>query len=105
VVAGSTAGFVKIGPAQLALTAPGYNQFGNNYDPGTMVQEGTLLLNGSAGAQTNHNFNEMWIGCTTAYGGALILTNTTLNVDNWIGLGRINGGINNTSPSRSTTRR
>jgi len=97
VVAGSTAGFVKIGPAQLALTAPGYNQFGNNYDPGTMVQEGTLLLNGSAGAQTNHNFNEMWIGCTTAYGGALILTNTTLNVDNWIGLGRINGGINNTS--------
>ena len=97
VASGSTAGIVKIGPAQLALTATGNNQLGNNFDPGTQVQQGTLLLDGSAGGQTNHNFNEMWIGCTPTSGGALILTNTTLNVDNWVGLGRINGGINNTS--------
>ncbi len=97
VVAGATAGFVKTGPAQLALTASGTNQLGNNFNPGTQVQQGALLLDGSVGGQINHNYNEMWIGCTTTNGGSLILTNTTLNVDNWIGLGRINGGINNTS--------
>ena len=97
VAVGVTAGFVKTGPAQLALTATGTNQFGANSNPGAQVQQGTLVLDGSAGGQINHNNDEMWIGCTTTNGGALILTNTTLHVDNWIGLGRINGGINNTS--------
>ena len=98
VVAGLTAGFVKTGPAQLALTATGTNQLGNNYDPGTQVQQGTLLLDGSAGTQINHNYNEMWIGCTTTNGGALVLTNTTLHVDNWVGLGRINPVASTTPP-------
>lgn len=90
-------GLVKVGPAQLALTAVGANQFGNSFSPGAQVQQGTLLLDGSAGGQTNHTVNEMWVGSTPSYGAALILTNTTLNVDSWLGLGRINGGINNTS--------
>jgi autotransporter-associated beta strand protein len=55
------------------------------------------LLDGSAGGQTNHTVNEMWVGSTPNYGAALILSNTTLHVDSWLGLGRINGGINNTS--------
>jgi hypothetical protein len=64
---------------------------------GVGVVAGTLLLNGSSGNQTNHTQNQMFVGYTTNSGAALILTNTILNVDSWLALGRINGGINNTS--------
>jgi autotransporter-associated beta strand protein len=89
--------FVKVGPAQLALTASGRNEFSYNYEAGIDVQAGTLLLDGSAGNQTNHTQNQLWVGSTPVSGASLILSNTTLKVDDWIGLGRINGGINNTS--------
>jgi autotransporter-associated beta strand protein len=96
VAVGSSASFVKVGPAQLSLTATGSNQLGN-VNPGTQVEQGTLKLDGSAGSQINHDAQDFYVGCTTVSGGAVILTNTTLNVDAWLAVGRINGGINNTS--------
>ena len=89
--------FTKTGPAQLAFTGSGDNEFSENYQAGINVVAGTLLFDGSAGSQTNHTQNQMWIGSTAASGAALVLTNASLKVDSWIGLGRINGGINNTS--------
>lgn len=89
--------FVKTGPAQFALTAVGTNEFANGYNPGIKVNMGTMLFDGSAGGQTNHTVNEMWVGGTPASGASLILSNTTLNVDSWIGVGRGNGTIGNTS--------
>ncbi|HVM49545.1 MAG TPA: autotransporter-associated beta strand repeat-containing protein [Candidatus Acidoferrum sp.] len=94
--AGGGSGFTKTGPAQLALTTVGTNEFANGFNPGAQVQQGTLLLDGSGG-QTNHTVNDFYVGDTTTSGAALILSNTTLNVDGWLGVGRINGGINNTS--------
>ena len=87
----------KVGPAQLAIIGSGDNEFSMNHQAGINLIAGTLLFDGSVGNQTNHTQNEMWIGSTAASGAALVLTNASLNVDNWVGLGRINGGVNNTS--------
>ena len=89
--------FVKTGPAQLTLAGSGVNEFSANYVAGMNVVAGTLVLDGSSGSQTNHTQNQLWIGSTPASGASMVLTNTILNVDDWLGLGRINGGINNTS--------
>jgi len=90
-------GFIKMGPGQLDLTAVGDNEFANNYNPGVQIQNGTFMLDGSLGSQTNHTVGDFYVGNTTTSGAAMILTNTILNVDGWLALGRINGGINNTS--------
>ncbi len=89
--------FVKTGPAQFALTTVGTNEFANGYNPGIQVNMGTMFFDGSAGVQTNHTVNELWVGSTPASGASLILSNTTLNADSWLGLGRGNGNMNNTS--------
>jgi autotransporter-associated beta strand protein len=39
----------------------------------------------------------MWVGGTPDSGASLVLSNTTLNVDSWLGLGRGNGTIGNAS--------
>jgi autotransporter-associated beta strand protein len=89
--------FIKAGPAQFAIKAAGNLEYAYNRDPGISVRYGTLLLDGSAGNQTNHTVNELWVGGTPATGGSLILSNTTIHVDGWLGLGRGNGTVNNTS--------
>jgi autotransporter-associated beta strand protein len=94
--AGASA-FTKSGPAQLTLTGSGDQEFSRGYQAGINIVAGTLVLDGSAGNQTNHTQNEFWVGSTPNSGAALILTNTTLHVDSWLGLARVNGGINNTS--------
>jgi fibronectin-binding autotransporter adhesin len=89
--------FTKTGPAQFTLTTAGTNEFASGFDPGVQVLAGTMLLDGSAGGQTNHTQFDMWIGSTPASGASVVLTNTTFHVDGWLAIGRINGGINNTS--------
>ncbi len=96
-IVGGGSAFTKVGPALLTLTGSGDNEFANGFNPGGQVQNGTLVLDGSAGGQTNHSQNDFYVGDTTAVGASMILTNTTLHVDGWLGVGRINGGINNTS--------
>ncbi len=96
--------FTKVGPGTLAFTAPADNEFANSYAPvsnngraGLQVVGGTLVLDGSRGAQTNHTTYDLYVGDTPNSGASLVLTNTTLNVDGWLAVGRVNGGINNTS--------
>jgi autotransporter-associated beta strand protein len=80
VVVGGTGTFNKTGPGQLAYTAvtssnslcnPGVS--GSTY----LIQAGTVLLDGSAGAQTNYVRN-LNLGSTAGVNAAIILTNTTL---------------------------
>ena len=96
VAVGPNSSFRKTGSGQLTLSAP-TNEFAINVNPGLLVANGTLVLNGTAGGQTNHVQNEMWVGGTPDFGGNLILSNTTLRVDNWLGLGRGNGTVGNVS--------
>jgi autotransporter-associated beta strand protein len=97
VAATSGSGFVKTGPAQLTLTTVGNNEFSGGQNPGLQVVQGTMVLDGSAGAQTNSTPNDMYVGDTLTSGASLLLTNTSLNVGGWFAIGRINGGINNVS--------
>ncbi len=90
-------GFVKTGPAQLAYTTVGSNQLSAGALAGYHVVEGTVLFDGTAGNQVNFNQNEFWVGSTEATGASLVLSNTFLHVTSWLGVGRGNGNIGNTS--------
>lgn len=97
VTVGALGNFIKTGPAQFGIKTVGVNQFAAAFDPGIQVQQGTLLFDGTAGPQTNHTVNEMWVGDTPASGGSVVLSNTTLNVDSWFAVGRGNGTAGNVS--------
>jgi autotransporter-associated beta strand protein len=97
VVASAGSALHKIGSATFGLKTVGNNEFSAGPNPGLSVVAGTMLLDGSAGAQTNHTQNEMWVGGTPDSGASLVLSNTTLNVDSWLGLGRGNGTTGNAS--------
>lgn len=98
VTVGGAANFIKTGPATFGLTTVGNNEFAAGANPGILVLQGTLLLNGTAGPQTNHTVNDMWVGGTpAAVGGALVMSNTTMNVDAWFTEGRGDGTMGNVS--------
>ncbi len=87
----------KTGPAQLTLARAGLNVFpGSAVQPGYHVVQGQVLFNGS-NLQTNQAAGELWVGGGTNYGASLVISNTVWNLNNWIGVGRGNGNINNTS--------
>lgn len=89
----ATAGssFIKTGPAKLTYLGAGVKELSGGGGPGYRVEAGTVLFDGTGGAQTNHSQNEFWVGNTINQGAALILSNTVLNVDNWVAVGRGNG--------------
>ena len=95
--AGLNGGMRKTGPAKLTYTGAGINELSGGAWPGYNVALGTVVFDGSAGTQTNHNQNEFWIGGGVDGNSTVILTNTTLNVDSWVAVGRGNGTVNNTS--------
>lgn len=84
-------GFVKTGPAKLTHLGAGVKELSGGAGPGYRVEAGTVLFDGTGGAQTNHTQNDLWVGNTINQGAALILSNTVLNVDNWVAVGRGNG--------------
>jgi len=89
---------IKIGPAKMTYAGVGANVLSPaNVGGAYQVNNGTVVLDGSAGAQVNTDAGEIWVGGTPSTGANLILTNTTLNVGSWLGEGRGNGTINNTS--------
>ncbi|MBN8458344.1 MAG: autotransporter-associated beta strand repeat-containing protein [Verrucomicrobia bacterium] len=88
-VIGTAGNFTKTGSAKLILTYPGANGFGT-VSPGLRVTQSTLELIGS-GTQTNTVGGDCWIGHTTTQGANLTLSSTSLNVQNWLVLGRGNG--------------
>ena len=87
--------FVKSGPGTLTYKQTGTNQLSGGAFPGYQVFAGTLVFDGSAGAQVNHSQSEFWIGDTTNSGANIVLTNTTLSVDSWFSLARGNGNTGN----------
>lgn len=91
VTATAGSGFVKTGPAKLTHLGAGVKELSGGGFPGYRVEAGTVLFDGTGGAQTNHSQNEFWVGNTINNGASLILSNTTLNVDSWFSVGRGNG--------------
>ncbi|HEY5915683.1 MAG TPA: autotransporter-associated beta strand repeat-containing protein [Verrucomicrobiae bacterium] len=86
--------FVKSGPAKLSYVGAVTNELSGGAFPGYNVLDGTVVFDGSAGRQVNHSQNEFWVGSTTNVGASLLLTNTTLNIDSWLAVGRGNGSAN-----------
>jgi len=83
--------FIKSGPGTLTYAGSVTNELaGGNY-PGYQVLAGAVVFDGSSSGQLNHCLSEFWIGDSTASGAALVLTNTILNVESWVALGRGNG--------------
>lgn len=88
VTASGTNGFVKSGPAQLAYTTVGSNVLSGADSSGYIVQDGTLVFDGSAGGQTN--LIQGRLGVDGMAGNAtVILTNTTLNTSGNVDIGNI----------------
>ncbi len=87
------ANFIKTGNGTLFVKRTGANTLsqgggGNSYQ----IRNGTVVLDGSAGAQVNTINGEIWPGATDAgTGGNLILTNTTLNLSSWLAIARGTG--------------
>jgi autotransporter-associated beta strand protein len=86
-------GFQKKGPAKLTYSGTGANELAAGGYPSLNVLDGTVLFDGSAGSQVNHVAGEMWVGGSATTSSALVLSNTTLNVDSWFALGRGNGAL------------
>lgn len=83
--------FVKSGPGALTYIGSVTNELSGGNDPGYQILAGTVVFDGSAGGQVNHNQQELWAGDTTNSGANVILTNTTLNNDSWFCVSRGNG--------------
>lgn len=99
---GANSGFFKTGPGTLVLANGTSNLVSGGAGPGFNVVQGTVILDGnpSGGVQTNRMSGETWVGGTTAYPGHMVLSNTTLLQDTWLGIGRGNGSIGNLSTMR-----
>jgi autotransporter-associated beta strand protein/T5SS/PEP-CTERM-associated repeat protein len=95
VAVGNAGRFQKSGAALLAYSGSGSNLLSGAVNPGLHVMEGPMLFNGSGVGQTNRVQNDAWIGGTQTSGAALVLSNSTLLVGSWIGLGRGNGTVGN----------
>lgn len=91
VTAAAGTSFVKTSPGTLTYAGAGTNQLSGGNDPGYQIMAGTVVFDGSAGTQVNHNQNEFYVGDTLNSGANLVLTNTTLNVDSWFCIGRGQG--------------
>ena len=91
VVAAAGSGTVKTGPAKLSYLGAGVKELSGGANPGYRVEAGTLVFNGNGGGQTNHTQNDLWVANTINQGADLVLSNTVLNVDGWVAIGRGNG--------------
>ena len=91
VAAATGSSFVKTGPGALTYVGSVTNQLSGGNDPGYQIISGTVIFDGSAGNQVNHNQNEFYIGDSTTSGASILMTNTTLVVDSWFSLSRGNG--------------
>ena len=97
VTAAAGSGFVKSGPAKLTYAGAGVRQLSGGGFPGYRVEAGTLVFDGTGGAQTNNSQNEFWVGNTVNQGASIVLSNSALNVESWFAVGRGNGTVGNAS--------
>ena len=89
--AGVGSSFIKTGPATLTYRSPGVNEMSGGAWPGGNLVSGTTIMDGTGLGQVMHSQNEFFVGASTTNSANLVLTNTTLNVDSWIAVGRGNG--------------
>ena len=82
--------FAKTGNGKLSHKRTGANTLSSGGGLGAYdIINGTVIMDGSAGAQVNTVTGEFATGTTTnSTGGTLILTNTTLNVSSWFSIAR-----------------
>ncbi len=87
------ANFSKTGNGTLSVKRAGANTLSLGGGGGAYnIVNGTVVMDGSAGAQVNSITGELWAGATTnSTGGNLILTNTTLNLSSWLAIARGTG--------------
>lgn len=88
-----SAQITKMGPATLTFAGLGTNTFSAG-DSSCQFNQGTVVLDGSGGYQTNIESGQLWVGSTPNYPATLILTNTVLNTSDWFAVGRGNGTSN-----------
>ena len=88
--------FNKTGPGTLTYVSPGSNVLSGGPLPGYNLKRGTVVFDGTAGAQTNYNVGEFWVG-NPNYGANLLIANATLFSSSWLSVGRGNGSIGNLS--------
>ena len=88
-VVGEAGNLQKTGDGDLTFTFDGLNDFGTQ-SQGLRIAEGNVIFNGS-GNQVNAIPGELWMAHTEGNSAGLMLSNTTLNVDSWIAIGRGNG--------------
>ncbi|MDB6123102.1 MAG: Autotransporter-associated beta strand repeat protein [Pedosphaera sp.] len=89
-VANPGSSFTKAGPAQLTYATVGSNALSGSASPGYLVQNGTVLFDGSNGAQTNTIQGQLGVVGLPGINAALVLTNSTLIVSGRIELGNSN---------------
>ena len=87
------AGFTKTGNGKLTYKRAGATTHAQGGFPSYNAQNGTVVMDGTAGSQVNTVSGEMWVGGTTNSTGALlVLTNgTTLNHSSWLAIARGTG--------------
>lgn len=83
---------VKVGPAKMTYAGVGQNTLSAaNVTGSYQIDNGTVVFDGSAGAQTNQVAGEIWVGGTPAAGANLVLTNTSLGAGSWLAIARGTG--------------
>ncbi len=89
--AGAT--FTKTGNGTLTLQRAGANTLSAGGGTAAyLIQNGGVIMDGTAGGQVNNITGEIWVGgSTNSTGGNLILTNTTLNLSSWFTIARGSG--------------
>jgi fibronectin-binding autotransporter adhesin len=91
VVAANPGGsFTKSGPAQLTYATVGNNTLSGNSSAGYLVQNGTVLFDGSNGTQTNTIQGQLGIVGLPNVNAAVVLTNSTVVVSGAVEVGNSN---------------
>lgn len=93
----ANSGLIKSGPATFTYAATGSNLLSGGLAAGIRVVQGTMVIDGGVTGSTNRNQQEIHVGSTPDFGASLVLSNTFLLSDQWLGLGRGNGSTGNSS--------
>ncbi|MCS7090006.1 MAG: autotransporter-associated beta strand repeat-containing protein [Verrucomicrobiota bacterium] len=87
----------KTGPGRLTYTYPGILDLAGGGWPGYTIGAGEVIFDGSFGNQLVRIGPDLWVGNQTDQSASLVLSNTTVQVDAWVAVGRGNGSLGNFS--------
>lgn len=103
ITTGLVGSLTKSGVGALTLAGTGTNAIGSTGSI-NRVSAGTLVFDGTAGAQTNTILSELWVAETPDVPANLTLLNTTVTMPSWLAVARGNGdnGVCNVALTNST---